>query len=68
MALGAPDTTTNKAAQEGVGSASFEVREAQSKIRFEALLRNMNDKKWAARTLRFLYIKCLDTQDKAYEI
>ena len=45
-----------------MGWASFEVREAQTKICFDEWLRNMDGSKWAARVLLYLYIKSVDTQ------
>lgn len=62
LALGAHSKTTNEAVQGDMGWASFEVREAQSKICFEERLRNMDDQRWAARMLRYLYMKSVDTQ------
>lgn len=62
LALGAHSKTTNEAVQGDMGWASFEVREAQSKICFEERLRNMDDQRWAAKVLRYLYMKSVDTQ------
>ena len=45
-----------------MGWASFEVREAQSKICFEDRLRAMDPRRWAAKLFRYLYMKSVDTQ------
>lgn len=62
LALGAHSKTTNEAVQGDMGWASFEAREAQSKIRFEERLRHLDEKNWAARVHRYLYLKSVDTQ------
>ena len=62
LALGAHGKTTNEAVQGDMGWASFEVREAQSKIGFEERLRNMDDQRWAARVHKYLYLRSVDTQ------
>ncbi|XP_077531313.1 uncharacterized protein LOC144143430 [Haemaphysalis longicornis] len=62
LALGAHGKTTNEAVQGDMGWASFEVREAQSKICFEMMLRAMDKRRWAAKVFRYLYLKSVDTQ------
>lgn len=62
LALGAHGKTTNEAVKGDMGWASFEAREAQSKIRFEERLRNMKESRWAVKVFRYLYRKSVDTQ------
>ena len=62
LALGAHGNTTNEAVHGDMGWASFEVREAQSKISFEERLRNMDENKWAAKVHKYLYMKSVDTE------
>lgn len=52
----------NEAVQDDIGWACFEAREAQSEIRFEERLRNLDDKKWARRVSMYVYLKSMDTQ------
>lgn len=62
LALGAHSKTTNEAVQGDMGWSSFEAREAQSKIKFEERLRDMEDEKWAARVFKYLYLRSVDTR------
>ena len=62
LALGAHSKTSNEAVQEDMGWASFEIREAQSKICFEDRLREMDPRRWAAKLFRYLHMKSVDTQ------
>lgn len=59
LALCARSKTTHEAIQ---GWPSFEGSKAQSKIRFEERIRNLDENKWASRVHRYLYLKSEDTQ------
>lgn len=45
-----------------MGRTSCEIREAHSKTGYEVRQRKMNDRKWASRVLKYIYMKSFDTQ------
>ncbi|XP_077499550.1 uncharacterized protein LOC144110488 [Amblyomma americanum] len=62
LALEAHCNTPNQGVQGDMGWASFESREASSKIAFEERLRKMGEKQWARKVFRYLYITNVDTK------
>ena len=62
LALGAHGNTPNEGVQGDMGWASFESREAISKVKFEQRLAEIEDTRWAAKVYKYLYMKSLNTK------
>ena len=62
LALGAHGKTPNEGVQGDMGWASFEGREAISKLKFEQRLSEMEDTRWAGKVYKYLYMKSLNTK------
>ena len=62
LALGAHCKTPNQGVQGDMGWASFEGREAVSKIEFEDRLRQMGGEQWARKVFSYLYMRSIDTK------
>lgn len=62
LALGAHGNTPNEGVQGDMGWTSFEGREAISKIKFEQRLSALEEKRWAGKVYKYLYMKSLNTK------
>ena len=62
LALGCHGRVAVEAIQGDMGWSAFEAREAQSKIAYEARLRNMDDTRWARKLFRYINIVGIRTQ------
>uniref|UniRef100_G3MST8 Tick transposon n=1 Tax=Amblyomma maculatum TaxID=34609 RepID=G3MST8_AMBMU len=62
LALGAHGNTPNEGVQGDMGWASFEVREAISKLKYDQRLTEMEESRWARKMYKHLFMKSLNTK------
>ncbi|KAH7936456.1 hypothetical protein HPB52_023568 [Rhipicephalus sanguineus] len=62
LALGCHGRVAVEAIQGDIEWSAFEAREAQSKIAYEARLRNMDDTRWDRKLFRYIHIVGIRTQ------
>uniref|UniRef100_A0A147BKM8 Uncharacterized protein n=1 Tax=Ixodes ricinus TaxID=34613 RepID=A0A147BKM8_IXORI len=66
LALGAYGNTPNEGVLEDMGWASFEAREAISKLNVEQILDTIEDTQWVRKLYKNLYMKILNTKWTSY--